>query len=329
MSSLDFAIRRMVDEDLAAVAEIEAGVFTDWYRKYRKPQNPLPERTVEELRYSTSFDPEANLVAIAADGAMVGFVLARTWGEVGWFGTFGVPTQFQGMSIGRSLIEVVTEQLKRSCRIVGLETMPESGSNIGLYTKTGFAVTFPTLILDLSLIKQADRLSGMDRDDVILWGRGDEATKLSMLHGIRTIADALVPGLDYTREIKAICEYHLGETVVAMDGGSVAGFAAVRTVPYRGSDTTGRGYIHILAIHPDADSEAVLLNLLRQIWNRCASIGLTRLVTGLGGRYQSALGLLMRNGFMGVRAAVRMADRSSAPEAFELSTAVNLARWAG
>ncbi len=319
----------MVDEDLAAVAEIEAGVFTDWYRKYRKPQNPLPERTIEELRYSTSLDPEANLVAIAADGAMVGFVLARTWGEVGWFGTFGVPTQFQGMSIGRSLIEAVTEQLRKGCRIIGLETMPESGSNIGLYTKTGFAVTFPTLILDLSLIKQADRLSGMDTDDIILWGRGDEAMRLSTLRGMRAIADALVPGLDYTCEIEAIREYHLGETVVTMDGGSVAGFAVVRTVPYRGHDTTGRGYIHILAIHPDADSEAVLLDLLRQIWSRCTSIGLARLVTGLSGRYQPALELLMRNGFMGVRVAVRMVDRSSAPEAFELSAGVNLARWAG
>jgi ribosomal protein S18 acetylase RimI-like enzyme len=319
----------MIDEDLATVAEIEAGVFTDWYRMHRKPQNPLPERTIEELRYSTSLDPEANLVAIAADGAMVGFVLARSWGKVGWFGTFGVPTQFQGMSIGRSLIEAVTEQLRKSCRIIGLETMPESGSNIGLYTKTGFAVTFPTLILDFSLIQQADRLSGMDRDDVILWGEGDDATKLSMLRGMRSIADALVPGLDYACEIEAIREHRLGETVVAMDGGLVAGFAVVRTVPYRGHDTAGRGYIHILAIHPDADSGAVLLNLLRQIWSRCTSIGLTRLVTGLSGRYQSALELLMRNGFRGVRAAVRMVDRSSASEVFELSTGVNLARWAG
>ncbi len=319
----------MIDEDLAIVAEIEAGVFTDWYRMYRKPQDALAERTIKELRYSTSLDPGANLVAIAADGAMIGFVLARTWGEVGWFGTFGVATQFHGLGIGRALIEGVTTHLRKNCRIIGLETMPESGNNIGLYTKTGYAVTFPTLILELSLIQQADHLSGMGAGDIILWGGSDEAAKPGMLDGMRAISNAIVSGLDYTREIEAVHEHRLGETFVAMDGGSVAGFAIVRTVPYRGQDTTGRGYIHILCVHPEADTDAVLLNLLQQIWSRCTSTGLTLLVTGIGGRYQSALGLLMQHGFRGVRAAVRMVDRSSATEAFELSADMNLSRWAG
>ena len=329
MSSLDFAMRQMIDEDLAIVAEIEASVFTDWYRMYRKPQDALAERTIRELRYSTSLDPGANLVAIAADGAMIGFVLARTWGEVGWFGTFGVPTQFHGLGIGRALIEGVTAHLRRSCRIIGLETMPESGNNVGLYTKTGYAVTFPTLILELSLIQQADRLRGMDPRDVILWGGSDEAAKPGMLRGMRAVSNAIVSGLDYTCEIEAVHEHHLGVTFVAMEGDAVAGFAIVRTVPYRGQDMTGRGYIHILCVHPDADAEAVLLNLLQQIWCRCTSTGLTLLVTGIGGRYQSALELLMQNGFKGVRAAIRMVDRSSAPEAFELSAGMNLSRWAG
>ena len=75
---MNFTLRKMTQQDLRAVAEIEAGVFTDWYRIYRREPEPLSERTVEALRYAISLDPEGNLVAVADDGAMVGFILART-----------------------------------------------------------------------------------------------------------------------------------------------------------------------------------------------------------------------------------------------------------
>ena len=75
-AGLEYTIRQMVEADLPVVAEVEAGVFTDWYRIYRREPEPLAERTLEELRYATSLTPEANCVAVAADGSLVGFILA-------------------------------------------------------------------------------------------------------------------------------------------------------------------------------------------------------------------------------------------------------------
>ncbi|MCD4690620.1 GNAT family N-acetyltransferase, partial [bacterium] len=173
MSRMEFAIRTMTEVDLAAVAELEAGVFTDWYRVNRKPQAALPERSLRSLRYSVSFDPDANLVAIAEDGAMVGFILARTWGRIGWFGTFGVPTQFQGMGIGTALVENVLDYLHPRADVIGLETMPESGANLGLYMKAGFAAAFPTLLMELSLIRNSDNLKGLPSDELRLWCKAD------------------------------------------------------------------------------------------------------------------------------------------------------------
>lgn len=330
MPALDFSVRQMVEEDFSSVAEIEAGVFTDWYRMNRKPQAAMAERTERELRFATSFDPAGNLVAVASEGAIVGFIFSRTWGRVGWFGTFGVPTQLQGLGIGRELASRAVDYLLSRSDTVGLETMPESGTNIGLYTRLGFRVTYPTLVLELPLVRRADRLKGLAPADVVPWDERSDRERARLLNGAREIGDALLPGLDYTREISAIREHGFGVTFVSVDrSGSLEGFAVVRTEPFRRSDTMGRAYLHILAIHPEADAERVLTDLLRQIWARVATRGFARLITGVSGRYGRAVGILMGNGFRAVRAAIRMAHESSVSELFMPSDGVTLSRWAG
>ncbi len=330
MSRFDFAVRVMTESDLPAVAEIEAGVFTDWYRAYRKPQDSLPERSLQSLRYTTSLDPEANLVAIAADGAMVGFILARTWGRVGWFGTFGVPTQFQGLGIGSGLVDHVLEYLRPRADIIGLETMPESGPNLGLYARAGFGATFPTMIMELSLVRTAERYNGLSADEVRVLSAADSGARRRTLSEIRDISAALLPGLDYSREVAACEEHGLGDTfLVEGPTGGLDGFAVLRTMPFRSQDTSGRGYIHLLAIRPGADERAVLIELLRQVWSRGASLGLTQIITGINGRYRDATALLLESGFRGVRAAIRMASTDSLPDAFTVGAGVNISRWAG
>ncbi|MBD3367322.1 MAG: GNAT family N-acetyltransferase [Candidatus Eisenbacteria bacterium] len=332
MTGLDFSVRRMTEADLPAVAEIEAGVFTDWYRVYRRDDTPVAERTLEELRHSTSIDPQANQVAIAADGSMVGFILGRTWGRVGWFGTFGVPTQFQGQGIGKALVASTMEYLAGRANIVGLETMPESGMNIGLYTKLGFAVTFPTLLFELPLIKEADRYRGMKAGDVVLLrqlGRGD---RKSVLDGIARISNELIDGLDYRPEVLAVERSGFGETVFHEGrGGRVDGFAVLRTAPFRKGDAadSGRAYLHLLGISPGADLETVFGDLIRQVWTIGVSRGFARLSTGASSRRADAPALLLGGGFRSVRAAVRMVHRSAPSSMFSPAGGINLARWAG
>jgi len=330
MPAIDFAVRQMVEGDFEAVAEIEAGVFTDWYRMNRKPQDPMAERTSRELRFATSFDPAGNLVAVASEGAIVGFIFSRTWGSVGWFGTFGVPTQLQGMGIGRELASRVAEYLRANSRTVGLETMPESGANIGLYTRLGFRLAYPTAVLELPLIREAERMKGLRADEVRTWDGRSARERARLLGEARAIGDAILPGLDYTREIVAIREHGFGETFVSEDeGGALEGFAVVRTEPFRKGDAGGRAYLHILAIHPDAEAGRVLSDLLRQVWARVADRGYAKLITGANGRYARALALLAGHGFRAVRAAIRMAHDASAPEFFAPSNAITLSRWAG
>jgi ribosomal protein S18 acetylase RimI-like enzyme len=329
VTRIEYAIRQMDESDLPAVAAVEASVFTDWYTVHRRDSRPLPRRTLDELRFSTSFDPAGNFVAIAAEGALVGFILSRTWGELGWFGTFGVATQLQGSGIGRALVDRTMEYLRREVSIIGLETMPESGANIGLYTKMGFVPTYPTIMLELPLIDEASRLKGVKPEDVVVWPPRDRGRRRT-LGEVREISEALVPGLDYGREIEKMSEHGLGETILsAGKGGRVDGFAVLRLAPFREEAVSGQAYIHILAIRPGCDEEAVLLDLLSQTWARATGQGLSRMITGVSGRYQRAVALLLENGFRALRAAVVMIHREAPAYVFEPSPVINLCRWAG
>lgn len=326
---MEFSIRVMDDADLAAVAEIEAGVFTDWYRVHRRDPEPLPERSLEELRYSTSICRDGNLVAVSAEGAIVGFVLARVWGSVGWFGTFGVPTQFHGLGIGKALVACVMEYLRSRAAFVGLETMPESGANIGLYVKSGLVVDRPTVMLEYPLLRQAGALGQARPDETCAWSSQGPLARRRLAAGVREIGDAILPGLDHTAEIKAVEAHGFGETFFSLDGGDVDGFAVLRTRPFRVSDTSGRAYVHVLAVRPGADSWTVVRRLLRQMLGTAVGSGITRVVTGVSARYPSALEMLLANGFRAMRAAIRMVDAGSPSVIHEISDSVDLSRWAG
>jgi len=330
VSSLELSVRTMVESDLAAVAEIEAGVFTDWYRTHRRETEALAERTPQELRYATSFEPDGNFVAVAREGSIAGFIFTRTWGSVGWFGTFGVPTQLQGLGVGRRLVERAVAHLRDRSATVGLETMPESGANLGLYTRVGFLPCAPTLVLELSLIREADRFSGPLPDGCRVWDDEDAWSRRRLLGGVREVGDAVWPGLDHTREVAAYREHGVGETLLSLGrGGRVDGFALLRTAPFREHDTSGRAYLHALAVRPGADEEAAVDALLRHVWRRATRVGFSSLYLGVSGQHHAAVALLLSRGFLARRAAVRMVERSAPDVAFLPQSAILCSRWAG
>jgi ribosomal protein S18 acetylase RimI-like enzyme len=325
---LDFTVRQMTELDFPAVAEIEAGVFTDWYRLYRRDTTPIAERTIQQLSYATSIDPEGNSVAVAADGSIVGFILARTWGSVGWFGTFGVPTQFQRLGIGTALVDRTLSFLTSRSTTIGLETMPESGPNMAFYSRSGFALTYPTLLTEMSLIQESDRLRGMDVSDVTAWS--EETDGEVALEEIRGISDALLAGLDYSAEVVAMNSYGFGNTLLSHGaGGRLDGFAIVRTAPFRNENAPGQAFVHAMCIRPGAPEREVLLDLLRQIWTIATPLGLSRLIAGVNTRHLAAVSALYDAGFRPMRAAIRMALSSGPQDVFHPTDAFEVSRWAG
>jgi len=85
----------------------------------------------------------------------VGAIFSHTYGKLGWIGTFGVSTEYQEKGLGKQLMLKAIDYLDKEKNVtkLGLETMPDSAVNIGLYSKLGFKPAFHTIRLYRDIVK--------------------------------------------------------------------------------------------------------------------------------------------------------------------------------
>ena len=139
------SIRRMTLEDIEAVSQLDVLAFTA-YSRQRGHSGPLPARSYGNVLACLNLNPTGCFVA--ETDKPVGYIFTRAWGTTGWIGTFGVHPDYQGQGMGRSLLAAAVEHLQRArCTTVGLETMSDSPYNVGFYSRFGFLLTFPTVLL--------------------------------------------------------------------------------------------------------------------------------------------------------------------------------------
>ena len=152
----NMTIRLMAENDAEIVSNIDALAFGAWYRQLKGETAKLPQRKRLHILALLGKEPEGCFIVEEKD-CVVGFIFSRTWGSVGWFGTFAVLPEYQGSGIGKRLIAASLDYLRRDPeRIIGLETMPESPFNLGLYLKLGFQIRFLTLLLSKNLEPSAE-----------------------------------------------------------------------------------------------------------------------------------------------------------------------------
>ena len=157
-------------------------------------------------------------------GQLVAFNMVHRSGAEGWMGPLAVRTEYQGGGTGKEIVTRGIEWLKaQGATVIGLETMPRTMDNIGFYSKLGFIPGRLTLTTTLEA-NYADtpavvlgRLSPRDRDDAV--------------RECQRLVERLLPGYDYTREIRLTAELALGDTVLLYDGGGLAGFALAHSAP--------------------------------------------------------------------------------------------------
>ncbi len=127
-------------------------------------------------------------------------------------------------------------------RHVGLFTFAHSPKHLGLYQKFGF---FPRLLT--ALVAKPVQASGHASTWTKFSDSADGAE--SSLEACREATDPIFAGLDTTREIQAVADQKLGDTVLLWNDSKLAGFA----------------YCHC-----GAGSEAGSRSLLCEVW-RCVS----------------------------------------------------------
>ena len=221
-------------------------------------------------------DPEGCFVA-EVDGRFAGHVFSRRWGAVGWTGTLGVLPAYQGLGVGRALLRRSREHLLAGgCRYVGLETMPDSAANIGLYLGEGYRVdrftlgwiksldsgtcpTKPSSVREASAGRSAERGTRTATMSSSWATVEDGSDWLSALAGL---ADAVLPGLDFGPEAHLLLEHGLGDVLLLRERGVLVAAAGARPTDSAALSPVSTEF---LLLGPGATPEAVLAEVERRV----------------------------------------------------------------
>jgi ribosomal protein S18 acetylase RimI-like enzyme len=316
-------IRTMQEDDLDRVIETEAAAFGAWYRQTHGGEGDTPRRTRTNVRSCLAKDPMGCFVA-KVDDQVIGFILSRTWGSVGWFGTFSVLPEWQGQGIGKQLVAASLGYLRqRPGRVIGLSTMPESPYNLGLYLKQGFQMRHLTLFLRKSLVGLPE-----SRVELPRWSQASPATQERWLASLLEASGRIHPGLCYGKEIVVTAQYEQGETVILTEGSQAIGMAVVSLTSGRQGQEAKYGNTLVLALDPTHTDGDRFRALLAGTESMVRARGLEEIVVPVNARHTWALEQLLHWNYRVERAMVRLvlAGTDSGPA---VDHHVNLVRWAG
>jgi len=131
-------IKRMENEYLDEIIWIDELIF----------KRPEP-RSIANLKALRMSDPDGCFVLM--DGhRIVGFNYSKTMGTEGYLGPLGILDKYQNQGFGKALIFKTIEYLRKNCKVIGLEALPEKGNLIGFYQKIGFISGFPSYLFQIS-----------------------------------------------------------------------------------------------------------------------------------------------------------------------------------
>ncbi len=276
-------IRPMRESDLDAADRVHRIAFGTRFG-LPDPSKFRGDAQIVRARWAT--EPEATLVA-EIDGTIVGGACAMGWGSVFILGPVFVDPQQARRGLARLLVrEMLVRADQSGSTLAGLFTFPESATHLRLYEGFGFVPQALTPILSKAPEPRTPRAH-------LLFSQLAPAEQEDALHGLRQLTGSIFPGLDLTREVRAVARLGLGETILLGAPNDVRGFAICHFGPSgEGGDTF---FIKFAAVRPDAASD--FGDLLDSCEGLAVRIGAQRIAAGTNTARTGAYRILRERGF--------------------------------
>jgi len=161
-------------------------------------------------------EPSAAMAA-EVEGRLVGSNFVTRWGSVGCFGPLTVSPEVWDKGVARALLDRTMELFDEwGVRHRGLFTFAQSPKHLGLYGRYGFLPRFLTSVMAKSVSRNGS-------EETMLYSASEDRGQI--VEECAALTTAIYPGLEVTREIRAVESQNLGDTVLVMEGAEVAGFA--------------------------------------------------------------------------------------------------------
>ncbi|HKV74405.1 MAG TPA: GNAT family N-acetyltransferase [Gemmatimonadales bacterium] len=223
--------------------------FTDRYRRDGMTGVRVPYLHNDIWRYALEDAAEGAMVWRDAEGHIIAFNMAHRSGAEGWMGPLAVRSDWQERGIGTEMLKAGIAWLRGlGVRTLGLETMPRTIENIGFYSRLGFEPG----MLTITLVRDLPAVSRVAGGAIELMS-AEAGDRLRQIEECRRLADALSPGLDFSRELVLTHDLRLGDAVFVRNANSLSGFALYHSAPL----AAGRGaeelrVLKLVATDPEA-----------------------------------------------------------------------------
>ncbi len=202
----------MTPADLKDVCQIDRDAFDTYRRARHQITRPLRLRTPENMNAALR-RPFPGVVIESPPGRIAGYCFTHVWGSLGWLGTLGVAPRKQGFGLGRAVIAAGLAVLREAgCTTLALETMPESGKNLALYTSLGLEARYMTFLYQ-------GAITAASSTQFARWSGGGE---------IAAISAQMVPGLDCTPAARWLEDENAGATLIWREDDVPVAFAVLR-----------------------------------------------------------------------------------------------------
>lgn len=280
---------RIQESDIPLLNAVFSDAFTDRYRKDGMAGVRVPYLNPAVWRFA---------IADAREGAMVwrddrdniaAFNVTHLSGTEGWMGPLAVHPDFQSHGLGKIIVNTGVEWLKRqNAQVIGLETMPRTMDNIGFYSSLGMLPGYLTLTLTVDATYAPQSFQGR----AVRLGSLPPSDTDSAIDQCRVLSSSLLAGYDFSREIQLTEELALGDTLLAMTGDDIVGFAVAHSVPL----VEGRAREELRVLKLVAASDADFDSLVTVLADHARRSGTRRVAVRVQGQYESAYRNLIGRG---------------------------------
>jgi GNAT superfamily N-acetyltransferase len=212
--------------DIGALNRLFSEAFTERYRRDGLQGVRVPHLNPDVWRYALDGAGPGAMAWRDARGDLVAFNLAHRSGAEGWMGPLAVRTDRQGGGLGREVVTAgITALREAGAHTIGLETMPRTLDNIGFYSRLGFRPGPLTITL------QGDVAPGLAPVAPRL-GDATAARRAELLDACRVLTTAVVPDVNFTREMELTLGIGLGDVSLVHDAsGALVAFALWHAAP--------------------------------------------------------------------------------------------------
>ncbi len=262
------SIRTMAKSDIPEASRIVQLAFGT-FLGVPDPSHFWEDRDYAGTRWAA--DPGSPIVA-ETDGHIVGSNFPSNWGSFAFFGPLTVHPDQWNQGIAQKLLGPTVEIFRSwGVRHSGLFTFAQSAKHVNLYQKFGFWPRFLTAVM-----AKAPESKGISWTE---FSRLDPDSRVQALAACRELTGSIFDGLDLAREIQAILQLKLGETLLLWSGDVLDGFACCHCGP---ATEAGNNccYIKFAAVRPAANADQLFDSLLDVCESFAAERGLMRLEAG-------------------------------------------------